>query len=223
MANSLKLNDSKFWDSSSISHNRKQLSNILSTGELVGEAVANGNVKELKVSGLDIKRDGYVYDIVVAEYSTAGTSRGHYLQLNDKGSGYSGRHRYVWSSSPSSWVLTTHSACLAFANGWSMGTPLFYTIGTLVYFNQDWLYFDSQGGTTTTGGNYVDVHCNTYLVNQNQSNVTSIRIVCTDSDYIGNGSWIKVYRRKNWGGVIRSLKNLITNMFNGGAKYGYIY
>lgn len=178
--------------------NITNVSNVVNnkTSQLVAEVVLTQASQVMEITGLDIKRDGGVYDIVIAEWSSVGTGRGHYLQINGKGSGYSGRHRYVWSNNPSSWVLSNHSGCLAFTNGWSMGEPLFYTVGTLVYFNHDWIYFTSRGGTATNNNaRYVDVQCDTQLHSQNIQNITSIRVVCTDSDYIGVGSYMKIYKR----------------------------
>lgn len=166
--------------------------------ELVKEIVLSSPSSIMEITGLDIIRDGGIYDIVVEEFSSrsSGSSSGHYLQLNGMNSGYNGRHRYIWQSDYSQWVCTKHTACLAFANGWNIGTPLFYTVGTLIFFNHDWIYFQSRGGSTSYDGNkFVDVQCDTYVVNKNISNITSLRVICTDGDTIGQGSRIRVYKR----------------------------
>lgn len=177
----------------------KTLNNISENShsrELVKEVILSSPSSIMEITDLDIVRDGGIYDIVVEEFSLTSTSSGHYLQLNSMVNGYNGRHHYIWNADYSKWVNNMHSSCLAFANGWSMGTPIFYTVGTLIFFNKDWIYFQSRGGTTTHDGNrFVDVQCDTYVVNKNISNITSLRVVCTDGDKIGAGSRIRVYKR----------------------------
>lgn len=179
-----------------IVNNVNSLNSSSHSRELVKEVVLSSPSSIMEITGLDIIRDGGIYDIIVEEFSTTNTSSGHYLQLNGMGSGYNGRHRYIWDADYSQWVNTIHSVCLAFTNGWSMGTPIFYTVGTLIFFNKDWMYFQSRGGTTTYDENrFVDVQCDTYVVNKNISNITSLRVICTDGDKIGVGSRMRIYKR----------------------------
>lgn len=171
----------------------KQLKDVKT---LVAEITLTSPNGVMEITGLNIIRDGGIYDIIIEEFSNSSTGSGHYLQINGMGTGYNGRHRYVWHADYTQWINTKHTACLGFTNGWSMGTALFYTVGTLIFFNKDWLYFQSRGGATTGDGNgFVDVQCDTYVVNKYIQNVTSLRVICTDGDTMGVGSSMKIYKR----------------------------
>lgn len=71
MANSLKLSDSKFWDSSSITHNRQTLNTVLNTGTLVQSWSwsKNSPVAAFQLNNLNLVADGGVYDIVFNFYN----------------------------------------------------------------------------------------------------------------------------------------------------------
>lgn len=165
------------------------------TRNLVAQVVLTSHQNIMEITGLDIIKDGGIYDIEIAEYGTTSSSSGHYLQVNGITTGYSGSHNYTWDRG-SGWVVSTHTGCLAFANGWSMGTNLFYTSGTLQFFNKDWVGFDGVSFSANSDNSArVQVQQTTALALKNITNITSIRVIATSGGLIGSGSYMKIYKR----------------------------
>lgn len=180
---------------------KKDNDNILySSGALVKEYIVPSATNSVNITGLDIKRDGGVYDIVIMEFTPTNSSGGHVMRVNGITDGYYGRHFYYWNNIATP-TVTSHGGCLGFCNGWSQGTPLFFTTATLMYFNKDWVGF--QALTNSNGVNstdkYVTVWQNCQLLFKEVSNITSFQIVANDGQ-IGAGSIIKIYKRLGGGG-----------------------
>lgn len=161
---------------------------------LVAEAVAETAVNSLTVSGLDIIKDGGIYDIVIADFSTSTSSGGHTLQCNGMESGYLGKHYYDWKNS-GSFTHSQHSHGFGYVNGWDVGTSLCFSHGVITYFNKDWIDGKIWMSSAMSTANWVDVYSRGTLYSQNVDNITSLTIKPHDGDLIGVGSYIRVYKR----------------------------
>lgn len=165
------------------------------TNKLVGQAIANGTVEMLEVTGLDIERDGGVYDIVIAEYSPNGDSTGHSVQVNGILGGKYSLTLNEMLSDGTQRVVTTRRDGIALANGYGQGANLFFTTGVLTWFNKDWSSFHAMSTAANyTGDVKVSVQQFGSACGMDLTNITSIQ-VRSNGTKIGNGSFIKVYKR----------------------------
>ncbi len=165
---------------------------------LVAEATLDIASNKLTVSGLDIIRDGGVYDIVIAENATASSPGGHVLRVNDLTSGYhssfiiaSGAAQGATNLFRKEYVTTG----LCYTNGWNQTTRVWYATGTLIYYNANRIGFNGQSfDASGTDEDYVNLVNGGAVINQNVENITSLNITASDGQ-IAAGSWIKVYKR----------------------------
>ena len=185
----------------------KILNDKIETGSrLIAEAVATDYTSELILSGLNLEPG--TYELVIAEWSDAGTSTGHVLRLNGATSGYQGIHMHPVNRSEStteSWRVAYHYNGLCYLNGWSVGVQLNYGIYTLHYFNQDWITVTGethlvQSPSTMTSGKNTNGKWN--MIYQQGSynghttrNITSLSITSLDSTKIGPDSYIRLYKK----------------------------
>ena len=180
-----------------LSANQGKILNDKAT-KLVAEATLDVASNKLTVSGLDIIRDGGVYDIVIVESSATSSPGGHVLRVNDLTSGYhssfiiaSGAAQGATNLFRKEYVTTG----LCYTNGWSQSKRKFYVTGTLIYYDANWIGFNGQSYVgSDTDNDYVNLVNGGAVINQNVENITSLNITASDGQ-IAAGSWIKVYKR----------------------------
>lgn len=156
---------------------------------LIASIVLKEDSVKMQLSNLNLQ-PGKAYRIVIAEFSKTQTSNGHYIGINDKVDGYTGQilvSRNIGTQPEINGTSITKG--LGLSNGWAKGTILFYTSGIIEYFNKDWigcqLISNAENLVITQGG---------YLKNANIQSIDSIEVRCLDSDKIGTGSWMKLYK-----------------------------
>ena len=179
---------------------------------LVGSITASANCTDLIVEGLDIKRDGWVYDIVVCEAASTNSTGGHLLMINNLRQGhYHNTHIYnktTFGQTPNTnlTVFNTGTSGFAFTNGFGMKTGLFYTMGTITYFLDQPSpgFMGPLGRSAGFTGQSVSINSETSIsiiqsgtVNYDLTNITSVGIYSPNpsNDLISSGSFIKVYKR----------------------------
>ena len=161
-------------------------------GRLVAEAkVLTSGITKLEVTGLDIIRDGYVYDIEIAEFAPEpnGSGAGHMLRINNLVEGYSSTEWGFMSSSQDFFTLPI-TLGLAYTNGWTSGNAVCFTSGTLNMYNGNWISFTGQ----TNLGSYDNtqrlnlIHFgNMSGRNEVETNINSLQIVSIDGKELGVG------------------------------------
>lgn len=183
------------------------LNNKIELGSrLIAEAVATDYVSELTLGNLNLEPG--TYEIVVAEWSSAGTGTGHVLRLNGATSGYQGIHMHpanLYESTSGTWRVAYHYNGLCYLNGWSVGVQLNYGVYTLHYFNQDWItvtgetHLVQSPSTMTdgknTGGKWNMIYQQGSYNGHNTKNITSLSIASLDSTKIGKDSYIRLYKK----------------------------
>ena len=168
--------------------------------KLVAQAMASdSNQNELVVDGLDIVKDGGVYEVVIAEYGAEISQAGHVLRINDEDNenAYSNR-LYTHDESNLFSTAPVHNG-LCYTNGWN-SDGLFYTTGKLIYFDNNWIGFIGQSFYGVSENAQDQRSIKNMLVLQggsvvfaNVENITKLRIHSLDKN-IGEGSFIKVYK-----------------------------
>ena len=173
---------------------------------LVAEAIAGTGSSILQVTGLDIVRDGGIYDLVIVDWDTSSSIAGHVLTFN----GISANNKYNLSFTRfgsmdhgKGWedYFNHTNLGLCYTNGWNSGSIIFYTVGTLIRYDNNWVGFNGQ----TIGGNDYN-SSNPHYIISNQGGIykgtlevptiTSLEITAQDQGcLIGRGSYIKVYKR----------------------------
>lgn len=190
---------------------------------LVAETVLPANSNTLEVNGLDIIRDGGIYDIIIAEFDTGiASSLEHVLRINDISSGYKNTHMGTGTTFAKKIDGTTfdseattgtnmfysfyskNAQGLVWTNGFGGRTNVFYTIGTLIRYDSNWITFSGSltghGSTDQnhlTGDYLISLWQTGALNGQSVSNINSLKVVRTTAQtgQIGKGSYIKVYKR----------------------------
>ena len=173
---------------------------------LIAEVIATDYVSELTLGNLNLEPG--TYEIVVAEWSDAGTGMGHVLRLNGATSGYQGIHMHPvnrFESTAESWRVAYHYNGLCYLNGWSVGVQLNYGVYTLHYFNQDWItitgethlvqspYTMADGKNAT--GKWNMIYQQGSYNGHSTKNITSLSITSLDSTKIGPDSYIRLYKK----------------------------
>ena len=149
MAKSFKYKDNMYLDSTSVSHNKTPLNEVLnkmdSKTQLIKEVVLTNSSLKMELTNLSLTAGNYIIEI--QEYSTTNSSAGHYVRINGGTSGYIGSHIYLHNGT---FGYNRHTAGICLCNGWSMRASLCHTIVNLSYFNKDWISANAQ---MTSGDN----------------------------------------------------------------------
>ena len=172
--------------------NRKLIPDKLN---LVAEKTLETDSTEFEITGLDIIRDGGIYDIVIEEFSKIASSSGHVLTINDINPGTDYTSNNITAISGNTTSFMAHNG-LCYVNGWNQGTKIFFVVGTIIMYNLDWISFT---GTTTSIGITPDdgvfVTAGSCIIGKSIPNITKLKIVSLDGSSIAAGSIIKVYKR----------------------------
>lgn len=183
------------------------LNNKIELGSrLIAEVVATGYVSELTLGNLNLEPG--TYEIVVAEWSDAGTGMGHVLRLNGATAGYQGIHMHPvnrYESTTEPWRVAYHYNGLCYLNGWSVGVQLNYGVYTLHYFNQDWITVTGEthlvqspytmADGKNASGKWNMIYQQGSYNGHNTQNITSLSIASLDSTKIGPDSYIRLYKK----------------------------
>ncbi len=157
---------------------------ILENLKPIAQATLTEGSSELTLDGLDLEPG--IYKIYVAEWSTTSTPGGHFIGLNDITDNYSGT--LIFNLGDTLSMTNNVNKGIALTNGWDVGTPLVHTEITLFYFNKDWI--NVQATMTTKGLTVIEnCWCLTKL-----NTINKISIMTINSDLIGAGSYIKLYK-----------------------------
>ena len=158
--------------------------------KLVAQATADGLSTTLTVTGLDILRDGNVYDIIIQVY---GTSRSVLV--------IPGKSKYktcFMLLTNKTFIYDEVNDCLDYVTGWQKPTySLWFSIGTLSRFDDNWIQYnsiDSCGGTTSTNSAIVKI-TGGGCYGDSVTNITQLSLQSQDGNNIGVGSYIRVYKR----------------------------
>ena len=158
--------------------------------KLIAKNVLTSNSATLELTGLNLQQ-GNIYRLEIMEYSTTGSSTGHFIQINNNGAGYYGTHWYFGTNF--GFTNSYHFNGLGFANGWDMDASLFHTTGTISYFNADWVGWNGQSvSVNASSNNVISVLHSGCLNMKGASTISNIRIA-TGGDLIGVGSYIAIY------------------------------
>lgn len=162
-------------------------------GGLIGETKLTQNASELALTNLHLQ-PGNTYKIIIAEYCPTSTGSGHCLIIDDAITGYIGMHSYVGTNYTTRQDIS-HTNCLAWVNGWGVGTPLCFTEVTLQFFNKDWI--GAQGRMVTSAGDAswtLDVMSTGSYNGHNMTEINTLKVKPRDATQIGTGSYIKIYK-----------------------------
>ena len=166
-----------------LNHNFNELQEKIQIGTLIAQKELSENSIELFIDNLNLNPG--IYKILICEFSTAGSASGHILKLND----LYGTYKTFLNVCDANWVPDKNATSgIAYVNGWQKGTLIFYTEATLFFYNKDWI---SVQATTTTDDLMViqSGRCTTSI-----DKINKISIAAFNSDMIGKGSFIKLYK-----------------------------
>ena len=152
----------------------------------IAETTLTSNSATLELNNLSLE-PGKLYKIIIAEYSTSSSIQGHLIKINNN-TVYKGIGIVNGNS------IFNYSASLGYANGWNMGTALFFTSGELQIFNPDWIAWNGNSICNVyDNSNMVMVNQGSCLTMKSVNPVTKISVEPLDGDLIGIGSYIKIY------------------------------